>query len=109
MAGQLRMHDDEIDIPIELVERLVAAQFPEWAGLELELLLPWGTDNALFRLGDDKLVRLPRRESVVGQVERDVRILPLLAPRLPVAIPEVLATGAPSGEYPWAWGVYRWL
>ncbi|HST16029.1 MAG TPA: aminoglycoside phosphotransferase family protein, partial [Gaiellaceae bacterium] len=44
-----------------------------------------------------------------GQVERDVRILPLLAPRLPVAIPEVLATGAPSGEYPWAWGVYRWL
>jgi len=103
------MHDDEIDVPIELVGRLVAAQFPEWAGLQLELLLPWGTDNALFRLGDDKLVRLPRRESVVGQVERDVRSLPPLAPQLPVAIPEVLATGAPSANYPWTWGVYRWL
>lgn len=103
------MHHDEIDVPIELVGRLVAAQFPEWAGLDLQLVLPWGTDNALYRLGDDKLVRLPRRERVVGQVERDLRVLPPLAPQLPVAIPEVLATGASSGEYPWTWGVYRWL
>jgi aminoglycoside phosphotransferase (APT) family kinase protein len=103
------MHDDEFEVPLALVERLVAHQFPEWSGLELELLLPWGTDNALFRLGDDKLVRLPRLEVVDGQVERDARLLPLLAPQLPVAVPEVLATGAPSVDYPWTWGVYRWL
>jgi aminoglycoside phosphotransferase (APT) family kinase protein len=103
------MHDDEIDVPIELVARLVAEQFPEWADLELELLLPWGTDNALYRLGGDKLVRLPRTEGVVGQVERDVRLLPPLVRQLPVGIPEVLAIGAPSDAYPWTWGVYRWL
>ncbi len=109
LARQLKMHDDEIDVSLALVERLVAAQFPDWADLELEVLLPWGTDNALFRLGDDKLVRLPRTERVVGQVEKDVRWLARLAPRLPVAIPEVLATGAPSADYAWTWGVYRWL
>ena len=109
MAGSLKMHDDEIEVPLELVGRLVAAQFPDWADLELELLLPWGTDNALFRLGDDKLVRLPRTERVVGQIEKDVSWLPRLAPQLPVAIPEVLATGAPSADYPWTWGIYRWL
>ena len=109
MAGSLKMHDDEIEVPLELVGRLVAAQFPNWADLELELLLPWGTDNALFRLGDDKLVRLPRTERVVGQIEKDVSWLPRLAPQLPVAIPEVLATGAPSADYPWTWGIYRWL
>jgi len=103
------MHDDEIEVPLELVGRLVAAQFPDWADLELELLLPWGTDNALFRLGVDKLVRLPRTEHVVGQIEKDVRWLPRLAPQLPVAIPEVLATGVPSADYPWTWGIYRWL
>jgi aminoglycoside phosphotransferase (APT) family kinase protein len=45
----------------------------------------------------------------VGQVEKDQQWLPALAPQLPLAIPELLATGAPSDAYPWVWGVYRWL
>ena len=103
------MHHDELDLEDELVAGLIDSQFPQWAGLELAPLLPWGTDNALFRLGDDKLLRLPRRERSTGQVEKDVRWLPVLAPRLPVAIPEVLAVGRPADGYPWTWGVYRRL
>jgi aminoglycoside phosphotransferase (APT) family kinase protein len=103
------MHPDELEIPLELVSRLVAEQFPAWAGLEIEPTLPWGADNALFRLGEDKLARLPRIEAAAGQVAKDARWLPVLAPQLPLAIPEVLATGAPAAGYPWTWGVYRRL
>ena len=71
--------------------------------------MPWGTDNAMFRLGDDKVVRLPRIGWAVGQVEKDLEWLPILAPQLPVGIPELLAAGTPSVEYLWVWGIYRWL
>jgi len=103
------MHDDEIDVDAALVARLIEAQFPEWAGLTIEPLLPWGTDNALFRLGLDRIVRLPRIDWAVGQVEKDLRWLPVIAPRLPLAIPEPIVAGRPSDTYPWVWGVYRWL
>ena len=103
------MHDGELAIDADLVARLIAAQFPEWASQALEPLYPSGTDNAIFRLGDDKAVRLPRIDGAVGQVEKDRLWLPALAPQLPFEVPELLATGVPSDAYPWAFGVYRWL
>ena len=103
------MHDNELHIDVGLVSRLIDAQFPEWSGQAIEPLVPWGTDNAMFRLGDDKVLRLPRIDGATGQVEKDQQWLPALAPQLPFAIPELLAMGAPSGAYPWVWGAYRWL
>jgi aminoglycoside phosphotransferase (APT) family kinase protein len=105
----MRMHVDEIHTDEPLVRRLLAGQFPQWADLPLERVPSSGTDNALFRLGDDMVVRLPRIHWAVGSVDRDVRWLPLLAPRLPVAIPVPLTRGAPAEGYPWEWGVYPWL
>lgn len=35
--------------------------------------------------------------------------LPRLAPLLPVSIPEPIAIGEPDDQYPWRWGVFRWL
>ena len=55
-----KMHADEFDIGVDLVRRLLAAQFPAWAELPLAPVLSAGTDNALYRLGADMAVRLPR-------------------------------------------------
>jgi aminoglycoside phosphotransferase (APT) family kinase protein len=63
----------------------------------------------MFRLGDELCVRMPRRPGTIGQVEKDVRWLPRLAPRLPLALPEPLELGRPGAGYPYTWGVYRWL
>jgi aminoglycoside phosphotransferase (APT) family kinase protein len=103
------MHADELHTDISLVARLLAAQFPEWADLPIERVPSSGTDNALYRLGDELVVRLPRIEWATGQVEKDSTWLPRLAPLLPLAIPELLAPGVPAEGYPWTWGVYRWL
>lgn len=104
-----KMHADEIEITDALVSRLLAAQFPEWAKLPLTPIPSAGTDNALFRLGDDKAVRLPRIEWATGQAHKDFRWLPWLAPFLPLTIPAPLALGAPGEGYPWEWSIYRWL
>jgi aminoglycoside phosphotransferase (APT) family kinase protein len=103
------MHVDEIDTDASLVRLLLAAQFPQWADLPIEPVASSGTDNALYRLGDDLAVRLPRIRWATGQVEKDREWLPKLAPLLPVAIPVPLAKGEPAEGYPWHWGVYRWL
>jgi aminoglycoside phosphotransferase (APT) family kinase protein len=91
------------------VRRLLAVQFPQWADLAIEPVESAGTDNAIYRLGTEMAVRLPRVAWAVGQIEKESRWLPKLAPRLPLAIPRPLAQGASSEEYPWSWGVYTWL
>lgn len=104
-----RMHTDEIDIDESLVKRLLIRQFPQWARLSLEQVPSSGTDNALFRLGDQMVVRLPRINGAVEGVEKEAAWLPLLAPLLSVAVPLPVAQGEPDDGYPWAWGIYRWI
>jgi aminoglycoside phosphotransferase (APT) family kinase protein len=103
------MHDDEVDTDTSLVRGLVAPQFPEWADLPIEPVPSGGTDNALYRLGDDLVVRLPRHERTVGTLEIERRWLPKLASSLPLAVPAPVAEGVPAGGYPWTWSIYEWL
>jgi aminoglycoside phosphotransferase (APT) family kinase protein len=104
-----KMHAEEIHTDVALVRRLLAAQFPQWADLALRRVASAGTDNALYRLGDDMVVRLPRIHWAVDTVEKEHRWLPWLAPRLPVAVPVPLGKGKPGDGYPWHWSIYRWL
>jgi aminoglycoside phosphotransferase (APT) family kinase protein len=107
--ADLRMHADELHTDAALVRRLLAVQFPNWAHVPIERVPSSGTDNALYRLGDDMVVRLPRIHWAVGGVDKDFRWLPKLAPLLPVSIPVPRAKGKPAAGYPWTWGVYPWL
>ncbi len=104
-----KMHSDEVDTDASLVRRLLTAQFPQWAHLPLTPVPSAGTDNALYRLGDDMAVRLPRIHWAVGQVAKEQEWLPRIAPFLPLAIPLPLVKGEPGEGYPWHWSVYRWL
>lgn len=104
-----RMHDHEVDVDETLVRRLLSAQLPELAGLPITIVEPWGTDNAVWRLGDDLVVRLPRIESAQGQVDKEAYWLPLIAPHLSTAVPEPVATGEPAFGYPYRWAVHRWI
>lgn len=100
---------NKMEIDAALVKRLIAAQFPQWAGHTIRPVESAGTDNAIYRLGEDMAVRLPRVEWAIGQVEKEQRWLPKLAPLLPLSIPAPLAMGVPDEGYPWRWSVYRWL
>ncbi|GAA2494395.1 aminoglycoside phosphotransferase family protein [Terrabacter carboxydivorans] len=105
------MHEDEVRATPELVERLVAEQCPQWAHLPVAALPDEleGTDNVLFRLGDELVVRMPKIEWAQHQATSDSRWLPLLAPHLPAAVPVPVHLGRPSDGYPWAWSVVPWV
>ena len=104
-----RMHSDEIDTDTALARRLLETQFPHWAALPIAAVESGGTDNALYKLGDDLVIRLPRVPGAAAQAEKEQRWLPILAPHLPIAIPEPAAFGQPETSYPYPWSVYRWL
>lgn len=103
------MHADELEIREVLVRRLLAEQFPQWAELPLNRIEPSGTVNAIFRLGDDLSVRLPRRRGPEAPGSKELEWLPRLAPLLPVEIPVPVAQGRPSEAYPWFWEIHTWV
>jgi aminoglycoside phosphotransferase (APT) family kinase protein len=51
MQPERSTHVTKIDD--DLVESLVAEQFPRWRGLPVAQVLPGGWDSRTFRLGDD--------------------------------------------------------
>jgi aminoglycoside phosphotransferase (APT) family kinase protein len=103
----MRMHADQVEVPDELVRRLLDSQFPHWRHLGLRRQPPMGTDHQLFRLGEDLLVRMPIYPASDGQAHTDAAWLPRLAPHLPVSVPVPVAVGLPDPTYPFSWSVVR--
>ncbi|MFF2952444.1 aminoglycoside phosphotransferase family protein [Kitasatospora sp. NPDC057965] len=104
----MALHADEIPAGEDLVRSLLDAQRPEWAALPLTPAGA-GTDNTMYRLGDELLVRLPRTPDTARSVRKEQRWLPRLAPLLDLAVPEPVHTGVPGEAFPLAWSVYRWI
>jgi aminoglycoside phosphotransferase (APT) family kinase protein len=104
-----KMHDGEIDINAELVHRLLLTQFPHLCDRPLKEVRSTGTVNAIYRLGDDLCVRLPRVQHWAGDLEKELEWLPKLARRLPLAVPEPVAKGEAGSGYPFPWAIYRWI
>ena len=92
----------EVDLSVELVERLVAEQAPRFAHHAVSFLAE-GWDNAQYRLGSDLVVRLPRRQKAVPLLENERRWLPELAGRLPLPVPAPVFAGEPSSDFAWPW------
>jgi aminoglycoside phosphotransferase (APT) family kinase protein len=109
MAGR-NMPAAEVDLTPELIEALVSEQHPDLSGLAVvELANGW--DNVMFRLGDRLVVRVPRREVAARLIEHEHAVLPMLAERLPIAIPAPIRSGRPSDAlaYPWSWSIVPWI
>jgi aminoglycoside phosphotransferase (APT) family kinase protein len=109
VVSRPRMHDDEVETDSELVRRLLAEQHPQWADLPIQRVESAGTDNAMYRLGDELAVRLPRIHWSVEHVAKERKWLPFLAPHLPLAVPLPVATGDPDDVFPYPWSVVRWV
>lgn len=102
------MREGEIPVDERTVQSLLAAQCPQWAGLPLARAGA-GTDNTMFRLGEDLLVRVPRTSFTAATLRKERRWLPRLAPHLPCEIPVPVHAGTPTEAFPLPWSVYRWI
>jgi aminoglycoside phosphotransferase (APT) family kinase protein len=105
------MHPGQLDVAPETVRRLVARQFPKWRDLPVRAVRAQGTVNALFRLGDDLVARLPLVPAgdARGRLEAEAAAAAELHGRTRFATPEPVAIGEPGPGYPLPWSVQTWL
>ena len=96
-------------IDVTVARELVNSQFPHWSSHAVTRLEDEGWCNRTFRLGDNMLIRLPRHQAYAAQVEKEASWLPKLSHYLPLQIPQALALGAPSSNYPFHWSVCGWI
>jgi aminoglycoside phosphotransferase (APT) family kinase protein len=96
----LHQWDAEIVVEEALARRLIESQFPD---VELRSLrhLAEGWDNTVWVANGELAFRFPRRAIAVPLIEREVEVLPQLAPLLPRPIPVPTHVGRASDEYPW--------
>jgi aminoglycoside phosphotransferase (APT) family kinase protein len=93
----------------QLAAGLIAEQFPAWADLRVELVVPGGHDNRTFRLGPELTIRLPTDDGYIPGERKEHEWLPRLAPSLPLQIPEIVAIGEPTEVFARPWSVRRWI
>lgn len=98
-----------VNITVDLVQRLINEQFPEWSMLEIKPVQNGGHDNRTFHLGESMSVRLPSGEGYVSQVEKEHKWLPVLSKHLSLPISKPLAKGKPNQDYPYPWSIYKWI
>ena len=84
---------------VQAVSALVDTQFPDLAPSRI-VPLGEGCDSVAFDVNATWVFRFPKNSDVARQLELEWRMLPLLAPRLPVPIPAFCYHGHPTGTYP---------
>jgi aminoglycoside phosphotransferase (APT) family kinase protein len=108
-SAQIKMHEGEIAIDIALVKRLLVEQFPHLSEKSITVVRSTGTVNAIFRLGNDLCVRLPRMEVWVESLNDEWIWLHKLAPHLSLVIPKPFAKGKPTSWFPYPRAIYHWI
>lgn len=91
-----------------LVAQLLREQCADLADLPISATGS-GFDNAMFRIGRDLAIRLPRRATAAPLIVNEQRWLPTLASTLPIDIPAPLRIGRPGCGFPWPWSIVPWL
>ena len=100
--------NSDIHLSKQSAAALVASQFPKVVRYSFRLLSS-GWDNDAY-LADDKIVfRFPRRMVAANLIEREIRILPLLEPHLPLPISLSKYVGRATQDYPFTWAGYDFM
>ncbi|MFC8190251.1 phosphotransferase [Cellulomonas sp. NPDC057328] len=99
---------DEVPISTDVVTALLAEQHPDLAVLPVGRRYS-GYDMAMFRLGDDLAVRLPRRAASVASIGAEIRWVRALGAGWTFPTQHVVRVGRPGAAYPWPWAVVEWL
>lgn len=92
--------DPDVVVDAPLARHLVASQFPELRDAPVRFLAA-GWDNAVYLVAERWAFRFPQREIAIPGIEREIAVLPTLAPMLPAPIPEPTHIGQPADGYPW--------
>jgi aminoglycoside phosphotransferase (APT) family kinase protein len=109
----VEMHPGQLAVTSDTVRTLVAEQFPQWQHLQIAARSSPGTVNAIFRIGDQLVARLPlmadSEAAVRNRLQREAAAAAELIGRTPFATPRPIAIGEPGVGYPLPWSINTWL
>jgi aminoglycoside phosphotransferase (APT) family kinase protein len=88
----------EVDVDEKLVRGLLAQLGLEDARLQK---LAEGWDNSVWVVDERYVFRFPRRAVAIPGLERELAVLPKLAPLLPLPVPRPAFVGKATDGYPW--------
>ena len=108
-TGKTQMHKEEVEINGDIVRKLIAEQFPQFASFPIHKVHSTGTVNAVYRLGEEYCARLPRLSRAGKSFNNEWIVLPVISPSITLTVPQIIEKGKPSAEYPLDWGIYRWI
>ena len=92
----------------DLIKQLVSDQLPHLKHLTVREIKSYGTQNILYRLGCDKLIRCARTEAASKNLIKEAEWLPKLESGLPINIPSIEYVGKPCKRYPYCWLMMPW-
>lgn len=98
----------EVKIHKPLVKKLLYQQAPQWSHLPLTYLAE-GWDNVNYRLGEELIVRLPRRLVAADLILHEQKWLPQISDRMSLSLPVPIHIGNPAEGYPWHWSIMPWV
>lgn len=90
----------EVVVQPWLARRLIEEQFGELRVQDIELL-GIGWDNTVYAVDGRWAFRFPRRQVAVAGVEREIAVLPSIAPIVPAPIPVPRFVGRASDAFGW--------
>ena len=98
----------EVKITEELVKALIEKQFQS---LSPAVISPIGDgwDNSAFLVNKKYVFRFPRRQISLECLKNETKILPKIAPLLPLPVPVPIFKGRPSKHFPWPFSGYPLL
>jgi aminoglycoside phosphotransferase (APT) family kinase protein len=95
----------DLELSPEQASGLIARRFPELAPVRLELLGS-GWDNTAYRVNETLVFRFPRRTWAAQLLENEARIMPQLAPHLPLPVTAPSCVAPADAEYPFLFAGY---
>lgn len=93
----------------ELVKSLLTEQFPQWKHLVISAIKIGPRSNCVYRLGEDKIIRLPINQRSSRQSVIEQQWLHIIEGKVPVRVPKIVGFGKPSDIYPYRWSVYDFI
>ena len=98
----------EVKIDPRLIQQLLTIQCPQFSDLAITFL-DAGWDNENYRLGEDYIIRMPRRQLGVKLLRNEINWLPRIQKQLPIPIPAPIFVGKAAPIYPWPWTIVPWV
>ncbi len=103
MTGGPRAHEWAAEQAVDAARAatLIGNQFPGLRGAAVTPLAE-GWDNTVHLVDGVWAFRFPRRAIALDGLQREIALLPRLAPSLPLPVPHPEWVGVPADGYPWA-------